>query len=295
MSQNSRIQNSNNAKKFNYTKWGFILGTLIAVAGVVATVATVPEARCSLGLKSEACVVQKREVELITLTETGNPLALVRIQVISQGAPEVTQTDNSGYGKVKIPSTGDVNVILSKEGYPTQRFWINLENDQSTTRTILLSQSGSPEVKSSTGSSPLVPVSSPSTTTPSPETTSTPSISSKYYVGNWIGHVTEKNPQDNSSKQYFVRIELINGNVGSSIGKIHYKILGRNGDGVLILQSETQDSIELFENITAGDGLRFNSNGTVTIKRLGQDFLDFKWTTIDSPITITGKLTRNSN
>jgi hypothetical protein len=288
MSQNSRIQNRSNAKKFNYTKWGFIFGTSIAVVGAITTAVTVPEVRCFLGLKSEACVVQKQDVELITLTETGNPLALVRIQVISQGAPEVTQTDNNGYGKVKIPSKGDVNVILSKEGYPTQRFLINLGNDQSTTRTIWLSPSGNPEVKSSTPSSPLVPVPSPSTTTPSLETTPTPYVS-RQYVATWIGQVTQKNSQDNSSNQYPIEIVFINGNVGSRVGKISYRPYGLTCTGVLILQSETRDSIELFENITQGNCI---SNGTVTIKRLGQDFLDFKWTIADSPITVTGKLTR---
>ncbi|MUG98750.1 hypothetical protein F7734_43245 [Scytonema sp. UIC 10036] len=184
MSQNAGIQNSGNNKKFNFNKWSFIFGTSIAVVGAIATAVTVPEVRCSIGLKSEACVVEKQEVELITLAETGNPLALVRIQVISQGTPEVTQTDNNGYGKVKIPSKGDVNVILSKEGYPTQRFLINLKNDQSTTRTIWLSQSGKPEVKSSVSSSQTASVPSPSATTSptettaSTETTSTPTSSS---------------------------------------------------------------------------------------------------------------------
>jgi hypothetical protein len=48
---------SQNKKKFNFTKWGFVLGTPIAIAGTIAAVVTVPEIRCSIGLKAEACVV----------------------------------------------------------------------------------------------------------------------------------------------------------------------------------------------------------------------------------------------
>lgn len=73
MSKNARFENTGNTKHFNYTKWGFILGTSIAIATLIASV-TVPEVRCSIGLKSEACVVQTQVVELITQTEQGETL-----------------------------------------------------------------------------------------------------------------------------------------------------------------------------------------------------------------------------
>jgi len=131
-----------------------------------------------IGLESKTGVVQKQDVELITLTETGEPLGGVRIQVISQGAPEFTWTGDTGFAKVKIPSKGDVIVNLTKAGYPTQNLPINLENDQSTTRTIRLSPLGKPEVKSVVSSSPAAPVPNPSITTPPTETSSTPPASS---------------------------------------------------------------------------------------------------------------------
>ncbi|MBD2253051.1 pentapeptide repeat-containing protein [Nostoc parmelioides] len=168
MTQNASNQDK---KKFNFTKWGFIIGTPIAVAGTIAAVVTVPEFRCSVGLKSEACVVPRVGVELITQKETGEALDAVKIQFISQGAPEVQWTDNNGYAKVLIPSKGDVIVNLSKKNYPTQNLTINLENEQSKTRIIKFQESGVPEVKA------LASV--PATTSVSnlPQTTSAPPVS----------------------------------------------------------------------------------------------------------------------
>lgn len=168
MTQNASSQNK---KKFNFTKWSFIIGTPIAVAGTIAAVVTVPEFRCSVGLKSEACVVPKVGVELITQKETGEALDSVKIQFISQGAPEVQWTDNNGYAKVLIPSKGDVLVNLSKQNYPTQNLTINLENEQSKTRIIKFQESGVPEVKA--------PASAPATTSVSklPQTTSASLVS----------------------------------------------------------------------------------------------------------------------
>lgn len=174
MSQNPASQNR---QKFNFTKWGFIVGTPIAITGVVAALAVVPELRCSIGLKSEVCVVPKQDVELYTQKQTGEFLGGVKVQFISQGAPEVKWTDNNGYVKVKIPSKGDVVINLSKDGYPTQTFSINLENEQSTTRVIQFSQSGEPEVKTPSSLTPTSsPTPSPSVSTP-PQTAAAPSPS----------------------------------------------------------------------------------------------------------------------
>ncbi|WP_017317726.1 pentapeptide repeat-containing protein [Mastigocladopsis repens] len=163
MSQNPTTPNR---KKFNFTKWGFIL----AIVGTVATVATVPEIRGLIAPKSETGVVQKQEVELITQTEQGETLPGVKVRVISHGAPEVKSTDDNGYAKVQIPSKGDVVVNLSKAGYPTQNFTINLENEQSTTRVINLSKSGEPDVKSGASAAPTSSISN------QPQTTAAPSV-----------------------------------------------------------------------------------------------------------------------
>ena len=157
---------SQNSQKINYTKWGFILGTPIAFLALVATAATVPEFRCTIDKTAAVCSEQRQDVELYTQTEEGEYLADVKIIFTAKGPPEFKYTDNSGYAKVKIPTKGDVSVNLTKVGYPTQNFTINLENEQSATRTIRLSKSGQPKID---GSPPISP-----TVTPAPTPTVTP-------------------------------------------------------------------------------------------------------------------------
>ena len=159
---------SQSSQKINYTKWGFILGTPIAFLALIATAATVPEFRCAIDKTAAVCSEQRQDVELYTQTETGEYLADVKIIFTAQGPPEFKYTDNSGYAKVKIPTKGDVSVNLTKVGYPTQNFTINLKNEQSTTRTIRFSKSGKPIIEG------LPPISQTPTPTPTPIPTPTP-------------------------------------------------------------------------------------------------------------------------
>jgi len=167
MSQANKTQR--NSKKFSFTKWGALLATPIALATLVAGF-TVPEVRCLAGLKSEVCTVEKQEIQLITQTEKGDTLPGVKLQYISQGAPEVQYTDNNGFARVNIPSQGDVNVILTKAGYPTQDFTIDPQNDQSKTRIIRFAASGTPAITAlSPGALPSsIPSQDPSTSKSSP-------------------------------------------------------------------------------------------------------------------------------
>lgn len=173
-----------------YTKWGLILASSIVIA--IAGCGT-QDIRCTFGLKAESCVGQ--EVELITQTETGSALGGVKIQYTSQGAPEVQFTDSNGYAKVKIPSQGDVRVILTKEGYPTQDFNINLKNEQPTTRIIRFTASGKPIVASS------------------PSTTSTADITS-----------TPPNPPDVVSQSSLLDTECQTATAGASLDQILVKL-----------------------------------------------------------------------
>lgn len=155
---------SQSSQKINYTKWGFILGTPIAFMALIATAATVPELRCAIDKTAAVCSEQRRDVELYTQTEEGEYLADVKIIFSAKGPPEFKYTDNSGYAKVNIPTKGDVSVNLTKVGYPTQNFTINLENEQSTTRTIRFSKSGQPIIE---GLPPISPPSPPPSSSPS--------------------------------------------------------------------------------------------------------------------------------
>jgi hypothetical protein len=134
-------------RKVNFAKWSFILGTPIALIGAMATLVTVPEIGCKVGLALAACVVPMQDINLITQSETGEPLAGVKIQFIAKGAPEIQFTDNNGYAKVKLPSNGDVRVSLIKEGYPAQDFTLNVQNEQDTVRIIRFTSSGTPDVQ----------------------------------------------------------------------------------------------------------------------------------------------------
>jgi hypothetical protein len=136
-------------KEFNYVKWGFIVATI----GTIGTVLAVPEIRKVIGFGGDTSAPLQKEIDLITQTETGEALAGVKVQFIAKGAPENQYTDSNGYAKVKIASVGDVRINLTKTGYPVQDFNINLANDRDTTRTIRLTKTGQPEVKSSTTSS----------------------------------------------------------------------------------------------------------------------------------------------
>jgi hypothetical protein len=133
-------------RKFNYVKWSLV----VAVIGAIGTVLTVPEIRKITGLSTDNSASSQKEVRIVIQTETGEALAGVKVQFIAKGAPENQYTDSNGYAKVKIASVGDVRINLSKGGYPVQDFIINLANDQDTERTIRLSKTGQPEVKSST-------------------------------------------------------------------------------------------------------------------------------------------------
>ncbi len=147
----------------NWTKWGFIIGTPIAIVGLLISSVSIMdiETKCRLGIELNRCPIQQKIVELKTATEEGTPLPNVKILVSAKGAPETTYADSNGYAKVKVPSEGDASITLTKTGYPPQNFVINLASDQSTTRTIRLSKSGNPDIQSDKRLSTSSPVSSP--------------------------------------------------------------------------------------------------------------------------------------
>ena len=62
----------------------------------------------------------------------------VKVSFASKGAPEVVETDSNSYAQIKIPSRGDINVNLLKDGYQPQNFTINLKNNKENTRRYTL-------------------------------------------------------------------------------------------------------------------------------------------------------------
>ncbi|MFK0733401.1 MAG: hypothetical protein ACFKPT_14685 [Gloeotrichia echinulata GP01] len=162
--------------KFDYVKWGFI----VAVLGTIGTFLSIPDPLCKLGFNPQACPSPLKQATLVIQTETGEALPGAKIQFIAINAPEIQYTDNNGYAQVKIPSLGDVRITLSKSGYPTQDFTINLNNEQNTTRIIRINQSGQPQVQ---------PVSTPLPTTPT--ITNTPTFETELNCATVYGNDIE--------------------------------------------------------------------------------------------------------
>jgi hypothetical protein len=162
-------------KKFNYTKWGFVVGMPVALLAAGAALVVVPEIRCGLGWKSETCPVHDKDVSFVVQSEDGRSLDGVKVQVFAQGAPEVHYTDSNGYAIVKITNKGTVRVALEKQQYPVQNLTINLENDQNTVRIIRLNKgTDAPNVQSVAKISDIIALSpSPS---PSASPSPTPSV-----------------------------------------------------------------------------------------------------------------------
>lgn len=293
MTQNAKNTPKNNKKQFNYTKWGFLLGTPIAIAAFIATTVTVPEFRCAIGWKSDVCVTQQKEqkeVALIAQAETGEFLSGVRIQVISNGVPEVRETDNNGFAKILIPKKAEVVVNLSKQGYPTKDITIDPANEQNTTRIVRFSKSGVLEAKvivDENTKSPEKPKGD-NINSQTPTSANLGSSSGAFppkYVGQWVANLTSTNQDNGSSKDIRANVNFKNGKLGSKVGDIGYG----NCNSSLILRNVKPDSIELFENITAGNCI---SNGIITIKLTGDDIVEYKWTKPGSSATTVGVLTR---
>jgi CarboxypepD_reg-like domain len=151
----SQNPNNNSPNQFNYTKWGFILAIVATLAAILAIP---PDVKCIV-LESAACP-QKRDFDIAVQNDAGEVLPGVKILVIGQGPSESTITDSNGYGKVRIPSKGDVRVSMSKIGYLPQNVTINLENEQSTTRIVQLTKQDTQNVKiTSTQANESVPFS----------------------------------------------------------------------------------------------------------------------------------------
>ncbi|MBD2682675.1 MULTISPECIES: hypothetical protein [Nostoc] len=221
--------------------------------------------------------------------QESKPIPRVQVQIISDGPPTSDQTDNNGYLEIGIPKRKTVKIILSKDGYQRANYSVNLLTTPNTTKTFHLE----PNSTASNGNSATTPESSSSTSTvtssPAEKPIATGGTLTGKYVGKWLGNPTEKKLEDNSSNDIQVEIQLKNGSAGSKVGNIKYSRPYNPCYGDLILQSVKSGTLQLFENITSGNCI---SNGTTTIKLIGDDLIDYKWERSGSPVTISGSLTR---
>ncbi|MEH2162276.1 MAG: hypothetical protein V7K38_14825 [Nostoc sp.] len=213
-----------------------------------------------------------------------NLISNVDVQILSDGPPTSKKTDSNGYLEIEIPTRKTVTIILKKKGYNSETYLVNLQTDPKTTRTFYIERE---ESLSSSTSSPQEPPNNSGSSTPLVSSSSSTSTLPNKYVGSWIGNLNQKNSTDNSSTQVNVEIVFQTGNVGSKVATTDYS--SRYCHGVLVLRSANQNSIELLETITIGSCA---GNATIKIKRLGDDFLEFKSTAPNSPLLISGNITR---
>jgi hypothetical protein len=223
--------------------------------------------------------------------QESKPIPRVQVQIISDGPPTLEQTDNNGYSEINIPKRKTVKIILSKDGYQRANYSVNLLTTPNTTKTFYLEPNSTASNGNSTTPSESSPQTSTITASPAEKPASSTAIGGTLtgkYVGKWLGNPTQKNSQDNSSKDVQIEIQLKNGSVGSKVGDVAY-LYPYSCRGDLVLQSIKSGTLQLFENITAGTCI---SNGTITMKLIGDDFIDYKWERSGSPMTVSGSLTR---
>lgn len=83
-------------------------------------------------------------VRIVTETEEGEPIKGVSIRFSYQGSPTERITTDDGYAQIEIPSTEDIEVTISKEGYETRKHIINLKIDPGRNRTYQLKKKINP-------------------------------------------------------------------------------------------------------------------------------------------------------
>ena len=156
------------------SKWTIYLGILISIIALGASVTT-PEVRKVFGLETNQSSndSERKEVELIVQNDSQQPLSRVNVEFKSQGPPEPVLTDSSGYAKIKIPTTTDVQITLRKDGFETISYRIDLKKDPGLTRTYTL-KNISDSTLQTPPDKPTVAV-SPTPTEPSPTPFSPPS------------------------------------------------------------------------------------------------------------------------
>ncbi len=97
--------------------------------------------------------------------ETKQAISDIKVYFLSKGAPTKKMTDDNGYTSIEIPERGDIQVTLSKSGYKTKNFTINLETDKNRTRSEYMEKES---LTKDTGKVPDVPL-APSNSSSKPD------------------------------------------------------------------------------------------------------------------------------
>ncbi|QIR40919.1 hypothetical protein HCG51_32380 [Tolypothrix sp. PCC 7910] len=274
----------------NIPNWAKLFFILLAsgVAGIGGYIGLKPlvdqETQKSLSESSKSLDSELQKINFTVQEKLApNLISNVDVQILSDGPPTLKRTDSNGYLEIEIPTRKTVTIILKKKDYKPETYLVNLQTDSKTTRTFYIEREDSP---SSSASSSQEPQKNSGTSTPSVSSSSSTGALPNNYVGTWVGNLTQKNSTDNSSTQVNAEIVFQTGNVGSKVATARYDTPG-GCRGALILRSVNPDSIDLLETITYGSCV---GNATIKIKRLGDDFLEFKSALPNSPLLLSGNI-----
>ncbi len=126
----------------NWPRWIHACLAILALALSVAGLRAFPELskllsapEKTVSVKSEKVESKLTDVRIVTETEEGTPLKGVSVRFSYRGSPTEKITTDDGYTQIKIPTTEDVEVTLSRGGYETRKHIINLKNDPGENRT----------------------------------------------------------------------------------------------------------------------------------------------------------------
>ena len=82
--------------------------------------------------------IEKVNVSFVIRDDNNNPLENVNVAFQGTDTVESRRTDSNGYVSINMPSRQKIEVVMSKEGYITQRKTISLEIDSENTETYYL-------------------------------------------------------------------------------------------------------------------------------------------------------------
>lgn len=117
--------------------FGVIISTLI-VAGIVE-IPKLSEKQTSGKESSQKGAADSVKIGIIIESaNTEKVLEKVEVRFVSKGSPENRMTDTQGFTQIEIPSTEDIEITLSKKGFKTAKYTINLNTDPKKTRTYRL-------------------------------------------------------------------------------------------------------------------------------------------------------------
>lgn len=121
-----------------FVKIGFgVILTALVTAGLVEIpkLSSQPEATNDSSQNTPKKLVS---IDIVIESESSTPLENVEIRFVFKGAPEVRRTNTDGFVQIEIPERTTVDITLSKEGFKTAKYTINLENDPNRTRVYRL-------------------------------------------------------------------------------------------------------------------------------------------------------------